>query len=85
MAEPVPFRRDNVPIVGQQFELEKWYPTIIIRCKCTEVGTVVVIAGESSSDCRSCGRPYRLNTLDYDRNVDSVKINLGVGAKEAVQ
>lgn len=80
MAIIAPFRGITPPLVGQQFKMQQWYPTVIITCECAPQPTVVTIIGMGTSECKTCGRKYQLNQLDYDREHSDVKINLGMSA-----
>lgn len=51
----------SVPIVGQHAEVLIWYPTTILKCKCLEVGTVLVLVAIGTPvTCPNCKRGYRV-------------------------
>lgn len=64
--------------INQPFELVNWWPSVVIKCKCTPVGDVVVVVGHGSSICKSCKKVYQINELDYSRITNHCRLDLGV-------
>ncbi len=81
MNTPIPFpgNGQSVPIVGQAFEFVSWWPTVLVTCKCTPNGTLIPLVGLGESMCTSCRKIYRVNVLEYNRELNKLNVQLGMG------
>lgn len=70
----------QIPIIGSAFELVQFWPSAIMKCKCTEAGTVVVIIGQGETACASCGKTYRIDRVTFDRISNQLELRLGIAA-----
>lgn len=67
---PIPFASAaaQIPIIGQAFQFENWFVTLILTCRCERptVVTVVGVPGTAAGQCKSCGKVYALQSLGVD-------------------
>lgn len=78
---PIPFPASaQIPIIGQAFQFESWFVTLVLTCKCERpaVVTIVGMPGNAGGQCKSCGKIYALQAIGVDA-AGKPQFQLGMG------
>lgn len=80
--------RQDVPIVGQPFELNTWLVQILLTCKCEAPKPVLIIGqpGSAAGQCPSCLKIYTLLTIGINpAGQPSFNVAVSAGPAEAAE
>jgi hypothetical protein len=68
-------KKQAVPIVGQPFSINGWFPTVLLTCHCEAKAPVMIPRG-AAAQCPGCKKLYTIQQIAFtpDGNV-----NFGIG------
>lgn len=87
---PIPFQRNDIPIIGAEFNVTAWYPTAILNCGCSAKTAVPLVGVGQPNSCPSCGRAFMITAMvttpegQVGINIARVVINKPGAAEAAV-
>jgi hypothetical protein len=70
----IPFQRNDIPIIGAEFNCTAWYPTAIINCGCAGKTAIPLVGVGQPNACPSCKRAFMIQGIVM--TPDGVGINI---------
>ena len=81
----IPFHaRPNIPIVGEPFTFQSWFPTVLVRCNC-EAQSALLIIGGAIVVCPACRRQVAVGRILFDVVAGSLEVSLRHAAPEPTE
>jgi hypothetical protein len=77
---PIPFRHDDVPIVGQPFKVCGGFATVSLQCACASKEPILLI-GNTPARCPACQRGFLIVGFTFDGQTGQLHVNLGLIAE----